>query len=258
MNIQGYLQRINYPRTAGPTRDTLNALHAAHLLAVPFENLDIASKRPILLDREALWNKIVTRKRGGFCYELNGLFAWLLEQIGFDVSHLNGRVFSGAGSLGIEFDHLALLVRIPGEPDRWLADVGFGDSFTLPLSIDERGEQIQGLRAYRIEEVSDGYVVWQRNYNGRVERRYFFDLEPRSFPDDYEAGCLYHQTSPDSPFTRGGIISKATTRGRISLEDGRLILTEDGRRTERLLKDQHEYVQMLMEHFNITLNEEVS
>jgi N-hydroxyarylamine O-acetyltransferase len=258
MNVQDYLHRIQYPRAVDRTAGALSELHVAHLLAVPFENLDIGMKRPILLDRRALWNKIVMQKRGGFCYELNGLFAWLLEQSGFEVSYLNGRVFSGRGKLGIEFDHLALLVRIPGESARWLADVGFGDSFTLPLDIDERGEQIQGLRAYRIEQVSEGYVVWQRNYNGTLDRQYFFDLQPRRFPDDYEAGCLYHQTSSDSSFTRESIISRATARGRISLEDGRLILTEDGRRTERLLKDEHEYRMLLKEHFNITLQKELS
>jgi len=258
MNVHDYLQRIEYPGAVQPTRDVLNTLHAAHLLAVPFENLDIALKRPIVLDRAALWNKIVVQKRGGFCYELNGLFAWLLEQIGFDVAYLNARVFDGKGKLGIEFDHLALLVRIPGEPARWLADVGFGDSFSLPLAIDERGEQIQGLRAYRIEEVSEGYVTWQRNHDGTLDRQYFFDLKPRRFPDDYEAGCLYHQTSPDSSFTRGSIISKATARGRISLEEGRLIQTEDGRRTERLLMDVQEYRVLLKEYFNISLNMETS
>jgi N-hydroxyarylamine O-acetyltransferase len=220
---------------------------------VPFENLDIGLKQPILLTDEALWNKIVLQKRGGFCYELNGLFAWLLKQIGFDVTYLNARVFNREGELGIDFDHLALLVSIPNEAGRWLADVGFGDSFNEPLKFEERGEQTQGLRSYRLEQTAEGYITWQRNYDGTWERQYFFDLQPRTFPIDYEPACSYHQTSPESSFTRGSIISKATPDGRVSLEHGRLILTEHGQRSERLLQDKGEYSILLKECFGVEL-----
>lgn len=232
--------------------------------SIPFENLDIGLGRPIRLDEESLWNKIVVNRRGGFCYELNGLFARLLKQIGFDVIHLNARVFDREGNLGIEFDHLAVLAQAPGESERWLADVGFGDSFTEPLNFEERGEQVQGgalsrskeVRAYRLEQIQNGYVVWQRKYNGSWERQYFFDLTPRKFPEDYEAACLYHQTSPNSSFTRGSIVSRATPNGRVSLEDGWLILTENGQRTKRQLKDRAEYLALLKQYFDITLPKE--
>jgi N-hydroxyarylamine O-acetyltransferase len=226
--------------------------------AVPFENLDIGLKRPIRIDEQSLWEKIVVNGRGGFCYELNGMFAWLLKQIGFDVTYLNGRVFNKEGWLGIEFDHLALLVKIPNSSTPWLADVGFGDSFTEPLNFEERGEQIQGLRAYRVEEVANGFVTWQKNYGGSWERQYFFDIQPRTFPQDYEAGCLYHQTSPDTSFTQWSIISRATEDGRVSLEDGRLIVTKNGQRTERIFESQDEYHKLLKEHFDIVLQKEIA
>jgi N-hydroxyarylamine O-acetyltransferase len=221
---------------------------------VPFENLDIGLKRPILLTEQALWNKIVVQKRGGFCYELNGLFAWLLKQIGFDVTYLNARVYNREGNLGIDFDHLALLVNIPNEPTRWLADVGFGDSFNEPLSFEERGEQVQSLRAYRLEKTKEGYITWQKNYNGSWERQYFFDLQPRAFPADYEPACSYHQTSPESSFTRGSIISKATPEGRVSLEDKHLILTKNGQHSEQSITGD-EYQALLREYFGFTLKE---
>jgi len=223
------------------------------MLNVPFENLDIGLKRPIQLSEEALWNKIIVQKRGGFCYELNGLFAWLLKQIGFDVKYLNARVYNHEGGPGIDFDHLALLVKIPNQSTRWLADVGFGDSFVEPLSFDAEGEQAQGLRAYRLEQTPEGYITWQKNYDGSWERQYFFDLQPRRFPAEYEAACLYHQTSPQSSFTRGSIISRATPDGRVSLEDGRLILTKNGRREERPVKSKEEYQTLLKEHFGVML-----
>jgi N-hydroxyarylamine O-acetyltransferase len=226
------------------------------MLHVPFENLDIGLKCPIQLTEEALWNKIVVQKRGGFCYELNGLFARLLKEIGFDVTYLNARVFNREGKLGIDFDHLALLVQIPNQPGRWLVDVGFGDSFHQPLKFDEPGEQIQGLRAYRLEQTAEGYITWQKNYAGMWERQYFFDLVSHSFPADYESACLYHQTSPQSSFTRGSIISRATPDGRVSLEDGRLILTKNGQRSEHSLKSNNEYRALLKQYFDITLAEE--
>jgi N-hydroxyarylamine O-acetyltransferase len=256
MDMDRYLKRINYSGQIALNAETLRDLHQAHLLAVPFENLDIGLKRPIRLDEDALWNKIVTHKRGGFCYELNGLFARLLKQIGFNVTYLNGRVYNRKGGLGIDFDHLALLVTVSGIPMRWLADVGFGDSFTEPLDLDQRSEQAQGLRAYRLEQVHDGYTLWQRNYDGSWERQFHFDLSPRKFPEDYEAGCLYHQTSPDSSFTRERIVSRATPNGRISLEDGRLIVTRGGQRTEQPLHNEVEFHALLQRHFDITLFEE--
>lgn len=252
METGAYLDRIGFTEPVKPDAHTLRRLQLAHMRSVPFENLDIGLKRPIRLDEGSLWKKIVVEKRGGFCYELNGLFARLLRQIGFDVTHLNARVFDREGNLGIEFDHLALVAQVPGESERWLADVGFGDSFTEPLKFEERGEQVQRLRAYRLEEIQNGLVVWQKNYDGSWERQYFFDLIPRKFPEDYETACLYHQTSPKSSFTRGSIISRATEDGRVSLEDGRLIVTRNGERSERPLKDTDEYHALLKEFFDVT------
>lgn len=253
MDIQTYLTRIRYVKPVRPDAQTLEGLHFAHMQNVPFENLDIGLKRPILLTEEALWNKIAVQKRGGFCYELNGLFAWLLKEIGFAVTYLNARVYNREGQLGIDFDHLALLVNSPNERTRWLADVGFGDSFNLPLNFEERGEQKQGLRSYRLEDILSGYVTWQKNYDGTWERQYFFDLQSRNFPTDYESACSYHQTSPESSFTRGSIISRATPDGRVSLEDGRLILTRNGQRSTRSLQNRDEYDFLLKEYFGVTL-----
>ncbi|MCC6298464.1 MAG: arylamine N-acetyltransferase [Anaerolineales bacterium] len=257
MDIHAYLNRIQYQGSVLPNYETLRGLHLAHMRSVPFENLDIALKRPIRMDEASLWEKIVVHGRGGFCYELNGLFAWLLKQIGFDVTYLNGRVFNKEGKRGIEFDHLALLITIPNSSTRWLADVGFGDSFTEPLAFEERGEQTQSLRAYRLEEVTDGFVTWRKKYDGAWERQYFFDALPRTFPQDYEAGCLYHQTSPNSSFTQQSVISRATDDGRVTLEDDLLIITKNGQRTKQPFESQDEYHRLLKEYFGIVLQKEI-
>jgi N-hydroxyarylamine O-acetyltransferase len=256
VDISLYLARMRYFKPIKPDVPTLQGLQRAHMLNVPFENLDIGLKRPIQLMPEALWNKIVVQKRGGFCYELNGLFGALLKEIGFHVTYLNARVYNRKGELGIDFDHLALSVEVPNRPGLWLVDVGFGDSFNEPLSFEEPDEQRQDLRAYRLEHTADGTIVWRRNYDGSWERQYFFDLHPRSFPMDYEAACFYHQTSPRSSFTQGSVISRATPDGRVSLEESRLIVTTNGERLERPVVSKEEYATLLKQYFDVTLPKE--
>ena len=148
MDIDAYLKRINYRGSLAPTAQTLQELQVAHLLTVPFENLSIHSAEPIILDDDALFEKIVVRRRGGFCYELNGLFAALLRELGFEVAMLSAGVANAQGTFGPDFDHMTLLVAVndDGLAQRWLADVGFGDSFREPLLLDSRQEQAQGER----------------------------------------------------------------------------------------------------------------
>jgi N-hydroxyarylamine O-acetyltransferase len=221
----------------------------AHLLAVPFENLSIHSGEPIVLEDGALFDKVVRRRRGGFCYELNGLFACLLRALGFDVTMLSAGVANREGKFGPDFDHMALLVRLS---ERWLADVGFGDSFREPLLLDERAEQIEGQRAYRIDDAgSDGLTLQQRGEGGAWEAQYRFRLEPHVYAD-YAGMCHHHQTSPESHFTQRRLCSLATPDGRLTLSNMRLITTRGGERQERELADEREHAEALHRHFGIT------
>ncbi len=169
MNIAAYLNRVGYTGPAEPTPDVLRELHRCHMLTVPFENLDIGLGRKIVCDEAAFVRKIVDRRRGGFCYELNGAFAGLLRGLGFKVTLLSACVPRGDGTDGPEFDHLTLRVDLD-EP--WLADVGFGDSFTEPLRLIVGAEEVQGERRFRItEEVGSLYMEmaeaganWRRQY----------------------------------------------------------------------------------------------
>jgi len=248
MDITAYLQRIDYQGSPAPTAETLRALHRAHLLAVPFENLDIHLGRPIILDEKRLFHKIVERRRGGFCYELNGLFAALLRELGFDVTLLSARVYDN-GDFGPEFDHLVLLVQLE---ERWLADVGFGDSFREPLRLDEPGDQIQDGCVYRIAHDGTDWTMLERGEEGICDG-YKFTLQPRRLAD-FADMCHYQQTSPDSHFTQRRICSRATPEGRITLSDMKLIVSARGERRERLLDSQEEYAAMLREHFGIDLS----
>ena len=138
--LTAYLDRIGAQRPGVLDEAALHVLHRAHLMTVPFENLSIHLNEPISLAEGDLVGKIVTRRRGGFCYELNGAFALLLEALGAHVVRVAARVH-GDGRLGPPFDHLALIVRLPGGSGRWLADVGFGSHSTHPLRFDSRRDQ---------------------------------------------------------------------------------------------------------------------
>lgn len=250
MNVPAYLQRLRYSGPITPTAETLQALHLAHLFAVPFENLDIHLGRPIVPDEAAFFRKIVTGQRGGFCYELNGLFAALLRALGFDVTLLSARVAREDGSFSQEFDHLTLLVQLE---DRWLADVGFGDSFREPLRLDEPGEQVQAGGTYRLTSEGEAWIYWSRNETGAWRPQYRFTLQPRQL-DDFAEMCHYQQTSPESHFTQRRVCSLATPDGRITLSDFRLLITRHGRREEQEISDQAAYEAALRDYFGMTLH----
>ena len=250
MDIKAYLERIDYHGSLAPTAETLRGLQVAHLSAVPFENLSIHAGEPIALDDEALFAKIVERRRGGFCYEANGLFAALLRELGFDVVMLSAGVADAGGGFGPDFDHMALMVSLDR---RWLVDVGFGDSFLEPLLLDERGVQAEGERSYRILDDGTHLILARRDGGEEWEAQYRFTLQPREYAD-YAEMCRYHQTSPESHFTRARICSRATREGRVTLSEMRLITTsKHGGRQERILTSQEEYADVLRECFGIAM-----
>jgi N-hydroxyarylamine O-acetyltransferase len=250
MDIEAYLKRINYSGSLEPTADTLRALQVAHLKTVPFENLSIHANEPIVLEDNALFDKIVRRRRGGYCYEANGLFAALLRALGFEVAMLAAGVAKKDGGFGPQFDHMTLIVTLE---ERWLSDVGFGDSFVEPLLLDSRDEQVQGTRAFRIVDDDDHLILMRRNDGSAWEPQYRFTLEAYTFAD-YEETSIWHQTSPDSHFTKNRICSLATDDGRVTLSDMRLITTGPQQlRHEQSLTTEEEYDRILRDQFGIVM-----
>lgn len=251
MNVDAYLKRLDYRGSRTPSLATLRGLHVAHLMTVPFENLSIHNQEPIILDDEALFEKIVARRRGGFCYELNGLFSALLRALGFEVFRLSAAVMNDEGQFGPPFDHMTLMVNLE---ERWLADVGFGDCFVEPLRLDSREAQVQGRRRYRIDVAGKAHTLWQQGANDSWRAQYRFDLTPYTY-DDFSKMCHYHQTSPQSHFTQRCVCSRATPEGRITLRDRRLIRTQRGERQEEELADEAAFTGALQRYFDIRLNQ---
>ena len=243
--VDEYLARLGFDDRPMPTGATLEALHRAHLHRVPFENLDMHVGRPITIDVSRFVAKIVVARRGGFCYELNGAFGWLLESLGFDVDRLEARVH-GAGGPTRPFDHMCLRVSAPGL-DPALADVGFGECFDAPVPLIVGVEHHETNGVFRLERIDDEWI----DLFNRAGPQYRFSLTTRPI-EDFAAGCAFHQ-SPDSHFKKNTICSVRTDTGRITLRGLTLVRTVDGERHQETI-DPSDLAAVLATEFDVHLS----
>lgn len=236
-----YLDRIGL---AGRTDADLAELQFAHLQHVPFENLSIHLGEPIELDTAALFDKIVTRRRGGFCYELNGLFSRLLVSLGHEVELLAACVHMPLG-LSALFDHLTL-----GVGDL-LVDVGFGRHSARPLRIDTDGDQPDLFGTFRVVRTDDGDMDVLRD----GEPQYRAERRPRRM-SDFEPTCWWLQTAPTSHFREGPVCSlQLADGGQLTLAGRRLIQTTGaGERTETELGSDAVVLAAYRDQFGIDLD----
>ncbi len=256
MELQKYLERIAYAGTLEPNLETLRAVHRAHLMAVPYENLDIHLGRTLSLDVRDAYRKIVMNHRGGWCFEMNGLLAWALAQMGFEVQLLSGSV--GRTDLeGPEYSsHLVLLVELEQGPH--LADVGFGDGFLEPLPLRE-GQYVQKGFAFRLEPraTASGERWVMHNHAHGGAPHFDFSLEPRTMAHFAEQ-CEWLQTSPESGFVRTTVCQKPTAHGFVTLRGAVLTTLTPHAQTSRTLETKAEYDLVLRDHFGLELPEVAS
>lgn len=249
MDTKLYLERIGYKGETTPTPELLFKLQKAHLLSVPFENLDIHHK--IKLDLTHTYTKVVLQNRGGFCYELNGLFYQLLKGLGYSVKMVSARVYDKDKGYGPEFDHLAIIAAIGA--DNYLVDVGFGEFAFHPLKIELNSDLADPRGVFRIETFDDTYlVVKKKNAEGSFIPEYLFSEKERQLPEFYEM-CEYHQTNPASHFTQKRVCSLPTDEGRLTLTGNTFKITTHAKITERQLENEAEAEQVLYDYFNIKL-----
>ncbi len=249
MNLPSYLQRIAYKGSVQTSLATLQSLQAAHLFHIPFENLDIHYNRRIKLEIPAIYDKIVLQKRGGFCYELNGLFYELLTRLGFKVKRISARVYNGK-DYGQEYDHMALLVEI--NHMEYLSDVGFG-AFTLaPLKMDLDQVQNDDTGDYVIEKYKDSYFQVCKKVKNESIPEYIFQTTPRAF-SEFKDMSHFHQTSSLSHFSKKKLISRPTENGRITLTEFELKIKEGSRITKRLIENEEAFDLALWEYFKIKM-----
>ena len=255
VDVDGYLARIGAVRPRRADADALAELQLRQLRTVPFENLSVHLREEIVLDPVALVDKLVRRRRGGFCYELNGAFAALLTALGFRVRLLEARVLeAGGGSAGLPYDHLTLSVLPVDGSGPWLVDVGFGAFCERPLLLTSRVEQRDAAGVFRIVEAPYGDLeVFQDG-----EPQFRMSLRPRELAE-FTAACWYHRTSPDSHFTRKPVCSLPTGDGRTTLSGRTLKRTVTGRpelTCETELPDEAAVLDAYRRYFGIELDRE--
>ena len=247
MNLDAYLTRIGYEGSLEPTLGTLQNLHRAHLLAVPYENLDIHLGRTLPLDETEIFDKLVTQRRGGWCFEMNGLFAWALRELGFAVTLL-GAAVERVGSSVRKTDHLALLVALD-EP--YLCDVGFGDGVLEPLPL-RAGRYRQEFLDY---ELTCKDETWRfHNQPHGAARGFSFTLEPRTL-DSFAGMCHTLQTSPKSGFVRVTVCERFNKKGYSVLRGATLLEVTAAGTRERVLEGADDFGAVLREKFGLELPE---
>ncbi len=242
-NLTDYLARIGYEGEVSPDVATLNQLVQKQLRSIPFENTEVQAGRIPSLVPEDIVDKVLIRKRGGYCYEINGVFAMALTAIGFEW------YFAGARPMFYPVrrpkTHMVVIVRIDGSD--YLCDTGFGGyALRAPMEIVE-GEAVQDGDRFRMEHLDGEYVVsslvqdeWQRQYG--------FAMQPQEWIE-FSLANYFNATHPDTIFTQKKLAIMQASNGRKILVDNELKLIEEGK-LERLEVD---YERALKEHFGLEL-----
>jgi N-hydroxyarylamine O-acetyltransferase len=253
VDLGAYLDRIGFAGEVRVDAATLTALHRAHLMAIPYENFDVQLGRPVTIDPEAAFEKIVTRRRGGWCYEMNGLFGLALQTIGFPVTRLAGGVVRSLMGEVMVGNHLVLKIELDGQA--WIADVGFGDGVLEAFPLAEGAVRTGGFD-YRMERLADG---WWRFHNHPLggAPNFDFQLQPAD-PALLREKCLWLQTAPDSPFVQNATAQRHRP-GEILILRGRVLkrVRPDGAE-DHLVASADELVDILAREFDLDLPEAAS
>jgi N-hydroxyarylamine O-acetyltransferase len=251
-DLDAYLARIGYAGPRTPTFSTLQAIHALQPAAIPFESLDPFLRRPVRLDLASLQAKLVDQRRGGYCFELNTLFAAALEALGFAVTNLSGRVRWMAPPerpVGPRTHHL---LRIDLDEGVYLADVGFGGHLLAgPLRLERDVEQATPASVVRLIGVDHAFILQVQLPKGWQDL-YWFTLEP-ALAIDYEVANWFTSTSPASRFYADFLAERLTPESRLSVFNAKVTKRRAGGETDqRILANAKEFAAMLDEGLGIT------
>ncbi|SFP98530.1 arylamine N-acetyltransferase family protein [Hymenobacter arizonensis] len=251
LDLAAYVARVGYRGPLTHSLETLVGLHRAQAFRIPFENLDIHLNRPIGLEPASLVQKLVHEQRGGYCYEANGLFRLVLQELGFAVTCLVGRNLLAGPPLRPRA-HQVLLVEVEGQP--WLADLGFGANGLIePIPLEAGPEHQQFFDRYRLQAAPQHNYHLQLQMQGQWQSLYTFTLDEAQ-PSDFQMMNFYYSQAPDSPFRKQRITTLATPDGRISLIDRELkIRRADGSTSTTPVTSDAAYEQTLATHFGIRL-----
>ncbi len=243
------LEEFQFPIV--PTLEKLQKIHRHHLFSIPFENLDIHFGKEITLSIPNFYTKIVEHKRGGFCFEMNGLFYWIITMLGYDADLISCRVANEEGDLGPDLDHLAMIVRIENTP--YLCDVGFGISFLEPFELNTTVEVPWNGNQFKLTQEAEIFSLWRKSFDSEDYRlQYTFNTNEHKL-GDFEDRCKWLQTSEQSHFTQKKLCSIATANGSVMLTNQRLVIIENNNRTEETLSNPLAFINALKHYFGISL-----
>ncbi|MEM9200743.1 MAG: arylamine N-acetyltransferase [Actinomycetota bacterium] len=243
--LDDYLHRIGVDTDVGADLSSLRLLHRRHSIEIPYENIDVQLGVPVGLDQDQIFDKLVRRRRGGWCYEHNGLFGWALEEIGFDVTRMVGGVVGEqANDLGHHGNHLVLRVDLDGE--RLLADVGLGAAMIEPIPLAE-GDHTVGERTFRLEATGAGH--W-RFHNAEGINPPLFELDEQSDEQRLSTMCQALQDDPESVFRQNLIVTRFDASGRHTIALIGRRLTRPGR-PAHLVAGDDELVDVLRDEFGL-------
>ncbi|HEX4814352.1 MAG TPA: arylamine N-acetyltransferase [Nonomuraea sp.] len=248
VTVDAFLARIGADRPARPTRDALFDLQERHVMTVPFENIDFHLRRPQLIGAAAA-DKIVFRRRGGTCYELNGLFAEVLRALGYRVDVLAARVAED-GVLGPVLGHMVLRVVAADAPAPWLVDVGYGRGSRRPLSQDSRAPQPDPHGTFEVVEAPLGDLDVLRD--GRLQCR--VETRPRAVAD-FATMWWWYCNAADSPHMTRLYCTLPTAEGRVTLSGNTLVLRESGRKSTAVIEGDDELRAAYRRWFGLELDE---
>ncbi|MFS0838583.1 arylamine N-acetyltransferase family protein [Paenibacillus sp. 1P03SA] len=247
--VEAYLNRIGYEGPLDGSQEALARLQELHLHTVPYENLDILNGVPLSLDIKHLCHKIVERRRGGYCFELNALFGWLLRQLGYPVTDYVARFWRDETELPPKRRHHVLKVEAEGVS--YLCDVGVGGIVPRrPVRLAEKVEQRQGEEQYVMERDPVFGWVLSEKHHGSWRRIYSFTEEPQ-LPKDFVMASFWCEHSPDSIFTKNAMVAIRTREGRNSVSGKEFkLFTSEGVQTF-IPENDAAYKEALLTHFGI-------
>jgi N-hydroxyarylamine O-acetyltransferase len=250
LDLDAYLRRVDAGSDLAPTATTLARLHRAHVAAIPFENLDIPLGRGIAVDLDSVQDKLVRRRRGGYCHEHGLLFAAVLERLGFPVERRLARV-GGDAERPRPRTHMTLDVRAGGR--RWLADVGFGSGLLEPLPFDAGGPVAQGGWTFDLSPTGPGSWVLRELRADGWTPLYGFDEQPQHAADVVVANW-YTSTNPDSPFVGQLVVMRRDEDAVRRLVDRRLTVIRPGRLAEERRLGDRDLAEALRDDFRLSLD----
>ena len=252
IDIGAYLARIGLPGERHPDLGTLRELHLAHMASIPFENVDVRLRRPIALDIASLEAKLVRRRRGGYCFEQNTLFAAALRALGFEVRTLEARVRPPGAREPLPRTHMMLAVTVEGR--EYLVDVGFGaDGPLVPVPLDGSPSAQPG-GTYRLAEEDTGLLVLRHGWRDDWRDLYAFSLVP-ALPVDFEVANHFTSTHPSSTFVNRLTVQRSEPAERHILRGRNYTVRREDDETVRVI-EADELPTLLRERFALDISDE--